>query len=205
MVATYDNSYSRLVAFLKIVLPLIALAILSTLFLISNTIDPSEKIPFADIDVEELAREQKIGGPSYSGVSKNGAAYTVVAESATPNFGEDKGMTAHDIRAMIETKGGMTIDFTAPDGKFVEKTDQAIMTGGVRIVTSTGYDITSEVVHSKLDMSELETNSTVKASGPFGNFTAGKMVITQQTGQGGERDYLLVFTEGVNLVYLPQK
>ncbi len=189
-----------MVAFLKIALPLIALAILSTLFLVSSAIDPSEKIPFADIDVEEMAREQKIGGPSYSGVSKSGAAYTVTAKSATPNFGENKGMTAHDIRATIETKSGTVIDFTAPDGSFVEKTDQAVMTGGVRVVTSTGYDITSDVVHSKLDMSELETDTVVSASGPFGDFTAGKMVITQQSGQGAEQDYLLVFTEGVNLV-----
>lgn len=203
--ATYDDGYSRLVAFLKVVLPLIALAILSTLFLVSNVIDPSEKIPFADIDVEELAREQKIGGPSYSGVSKSGAAYTVTAESATPNFGDDKGMAAHDIKAMIETKSGTFIDFTAPDGNFAEKTDQAVMTGGVRIVTSTGYDITSEVVHSKLDMSELETDSVVNAIGPFGNFTAGKMVITQQSAKGTERDYLMVFTEGVNLIYIPQQ
>jgi hypothetical protein len=35
---------------MKIVLPLAALAILSTLFLVSRTIDPTESIPFADID-----------------------------------------------------------------------------------------------------------------------------------------------------------
>lgn len=201
--ASHHDGYSRMVAFLKIVLPLIALAILSTLFLISNVVDPSEKIPFTDVDIQGMAREQSIGSPSYSGVTKNGAAFTVTADNATPTFGDDKGMTAHNIAAMIDTKSGATIDFTAPDGTFQEKTDQAVMYGGVRIVTSDGYTMVSDVIHAKMDMSVIETDSLVTATGPFGDFTAGKMVITQQSEQGSKSDYLLVFTEGVNLVYLP--
>ncbi len=52
--ATYDNTYSRVVAWLKILLPLLALAILSTLFLVARTIDPAQNIPYADVDIDEL-------------------------------------------------------------------------------------------------------------------------------------------------------
>ena len=57
----YDNSYSRFVALTKVILPIIALGILSTLFLFSRNIDPTQSIPYADVDVEGLAREQQIG------------------------------------------------------------------------------------------------------------------------------------------------
>ena len=39
----YDNSYSRFVALTKVILPIIALGILSTLFLFSRDIDPDRK------------------------------------------------------------------------------------------------------------------------------------------------------------------
>jgi lipopolysaccharide export system protein LptC len=63
MAAAIDG-YSRLVAWLKIILPLIALGILATLFLVSRTIDPSQTIPYADVDVQDLARNQRVGAPS---------------------------------------------------------------------------------------------------------------------------------------------
>ena len=42
------DSYSRLVQIGKIVLPLVALGILSTLFLFSGEVDPEAAIPFAE-------------------------------------------------------------------------------------------------------------------------------------------------------------
>ncbi len=45
------DRYSRMVALLKVSLPLIALGILSTLFLVSRAVDPPMTIPFADSEV----------------------------------------------------------------------------------------------------------------------------------------------------------
>ncbi len=64
--ATYDNTYSRVVAWLKVLLPVIALVLLSTMFLISRTIDPSRAIPFANVDVEGMVRDQRISAPAFS-------------------------------------------------------------------------------------------------------------------------------------------
>ena len=52
-----DNLHSRLVAILKVALPLIALALLSTLFLFSRKIDPEDAIPYATVDVEDRLRD----------------------------------------------------------------------------------------------------------------------------------------------------
>ena len=37
-----------------------ALAILSTLFLVADQIDPEDALPFAEVDVEDLAREPRM-------------------------------------------------------------------------------------------------------------------------------------------------
>ena len=58
------DGWSRLVAALKVLLPLAALAILSTLFLVSNRINPEDALPYADVDVEARLREPRITAPT---------------------------------------------------------------------------------------------------------------------------------------------
>ena len=67
--ARADNAWSRWVALLKIVLPLIALALLSSIFLLSRTIDPTATIPFTEVDVEDRVREPRLTEPKFSGDS----------------------------------------------------------------------------------------------------------------------------------------
>ena len=59
--AVADNTYSRVVGWLKILLPLGALALLSTLFLFARGIAPVGEIPYAEL--EEIAREARISDP----------------------------------------------------------------------------------------------------------------------------------------------
>ena len=57
------DRHSRVVSWLKVLFPLIALALLSTLFLLSRAIEPQAVIPFADNEVQERLRDQHITGP----------------------------------------------------------------------------------------------------------------------------------------------
>ena len=61
--ATAGDGHSRLVFWLKIVLPLIALAILSTLFLVSRNIGGDGTVPFSDVDLDALARDPQLTAP----------------------------------------------------------------------------------------------------------------------------------------------
>ncbi|HDR29767.1 MAG TPA: hypothetical protein ENN83_14595, partial [Rhodovulum sp.] len=62
--ASHDNAYSRFIALAKIVLPLAALGILSTLFLISRDTPSGDDLPYSRVAVDELIREQRIGAPN---------------------------------------------------------------------------------------------------------------------------------------------
>ena len=79
-----SNAYSRFVAWVKVILPLLALALLSTLFLFSRTPAPNRAIPFANVDVEELAREQSLGRPRFAGTLSDGREVIFTADRATP-------------------------------------------------------------------------------------------------------------------------
>ena len=54
------DRHSRVVSWLKVLFPLIALALLSTLFLLSRAIDPGQAIPFAEKEVQDRRKHQQI-------------------------------------------------------------------------------------------------------------------------------------------------
>jgi len=198
----YDNNYSRFVALTKVILPIIALGILSTLFLFSRNIDPTQSIPFADMDVEELARAQRIGAPNYAGVTEDGAAISVTATTARPHEGNTKVISATDVTAVIEDTAGGRIDITAKDGMIDSELQQVTLGGGVEILTSTGYIVHTEGLVIALDETSMASDGRITAKGPFGSFSAGQMVLEVQN--SAKDTHLLVFKGGVKLIYDPK-
>lgn len=200
--ATYDNSYSRFIALTKVILPFVALGILSTLFLFSRNIDPSLSIPYADVDVEELAREQRIGAPNFAGVTEDGAAISITAKAARPDPDNSEIVSATDLTAIIEDQAGGHINITAKTGLIDSGEKLVTLMDGVRLETSTGYVINTSKMVSSLNETSVITQGHVTADGPLGRLEAGLMEIRPQN--EGAESHLLVFKGGVKLVYDPK-
>ncbi|WP_421702189.1 LPS export ABC transporter periplasmic protein LptC [Aliiroseovarius sp.] len=200
--ATYDNTYSRVVAWLKVLLPVIALVLLSTMFLISRTIDPSRAIPFANVDVEGMVRDQRISAPSFSGVTEDGAALSITAETARPLPDNADGMSAEALTARIETPDGAQVDIEAAEALVDGATSLLTLSGGVVVTTSTDYRIEAAGLITKMDRAEMESDGAVQATGPLGTLDAGQARIAPADGDAST--YLLVFKDGVKLVYVPK-
>lgn len=203
--ARYDNAHSRLVAWLKILLPLAALAILSTIFLFSRTIDPSRAIPFSKVDVRALAREPRITAPDYSGMTSDGTAISATAASARPDPSQPGKATAHLVHATLTTRSGGVAHITAQDGKIDNTAGRMVLTGHVTLVTSDGYTVTSPRMVTQLHETDIVGDGPVDATGPLGHLTAGHMHLTRpQAPNEASAGYVLVFKGGVKLIYHPQ-
>ena len=200
-----DNPYSRFVAWAKIVLPLAALALLSTVFLLARNIDPTQAIPFAEIDVEELAREQRISAPNYAGVTDDGAAISVTASTARPDPDSPERVDATDLEAELITATGARYQLSSQRGEIDSGADMAYLQGGVVVTTSSGYRITSDAMSTSLSRTLLESEGPVQADGPAGRLDAGSMSLAPLPDAEGDdsANHLLVFNKGVKLVYTP--
>lgn len=200
-----DNPYSRFVAWAKIVLPLAALALLSTVFLLARNIDPTQAIPFAEIDVEELAREQRISAPNYAGVTEDGAAISVTASTARPDPDSPDRVDATDLEAELITATGARYQLSSQRGEIDSGADMAYLQGGVVVTTSSGYRITSDAMSTSLSRTLLESEGPVQADGPAGRLDAGSMSLAPLPDAEGDdsANHLLVFNKGVKLVYTP--
>lgn len=200
--AVSENLHSRLVVWAKVTLPLLALALLATLFLFSRQIDPTDAIPYAEVDVEERAREPRLTQPTYSGVTADGSALSIAAFEARPDSTTGVA-TALRIRGVMQTPDGATTDLAAATA--VLDSDAGVMTlkGDVAIATSSGYAIKSDVLIANLDRTGLTSPGAVVATSPMGDISAGEMVLSQDPKTTGA--YLLVFKGGVKMLYKPTK
>lgn len=194
-----DNLHSRVVGLLKVVLPLAALAILSTLFLASRAVDPETAIPYAEVDVADRLREPRVTDAAYSGVTTDGASLSVQAADARPGVaGTGDGGQATAVTGRLETPDGGVTDLLAGAAQVDTAAGQVLLSGGVRVTSSTGYVVDMAGARLATDRTALASDGAVAAVGPLGRLDAGAMRIGM-----AETGYVLVFNGGVKLVYRP--
>lgn len=200
--AVRDNFHSTAVAWLKVALPLAALGILSTLFLVSRTVDPEAAIPNAEVDIAERVREPRLTMPTWAGMTEDGAALTVTADEARPDGGGDTGASAQALHATLDMPDGGRVELVADRGQMQPDGSEMTVSGDVVVTTSSGYRVTTDALSAQMNRTGLSSDSTVIATGPIGRLTAGAMRLSEAEGNAGT--YVLVFNGGVRLVYVPE-
>lgn len=199
--ARNDNTYSTYVSWMKVALPILALVLLSTLFLFSGRPGGGPEIPYSDVEIAELSKREQVGAPDYSGMTEDGAALRFTAASMAPRAEDPETLAGQALTGRIETADGATIDLRSDSGEIDLRDSLAELSGAVEIVTSTGYRAETATLIADLEEAHLESAGEVFADGPPGKLTAGKMELTRETEGAGR--YVLVFKDGVNLIYEP--
>ncbi len=194
------DRYSRMVSLLKVALPLAALALLSTLFLLARAMETDTAIPFADVEIEERLRDQQITGPFFSGTTQTGDQMSFSAQKLITLQNSVGTNRAEDVLAKLETAQGATFQLKADVAELDIAGNTAVLIGGVSIATSTGYLVNTDQLTSLISTLDVTAPQFVEATGPLGTFTAGNMRIFSPN--DGENTQML-FSGGVKLVYTP--
>jgi lipopolysaccharide export system protein LptC len=191
-----DNLHSKFVSTAKIVFPLLALGFLSTIFLFSRTLDPDDAIPFSDVDIEKIAKEQRLAGPKFSGVTSDGSAITVEAESARPDLLNPRRVSADNIMASIKTAKDDLYMITADNARFDGTSDQLDLEGNIQVTSSSGFTLNTQQLTASLGTTAMIAKGAIEGTAPGATIEAGAMELLVKDGA-----QLLVFTNGVRLVY----
>jgi lipopolysaccharide export system protein LptC len=197
----HDNLHSRVVAWLKVVFPLIALALLSTLFLFSRGVDPEDAIPYADVDVKDRMAEPRMVGAGFSGKTANGAAVSLTATEARP--GPDDQIAASQVNAQIALPDGGEINVTATAADLNGQTESARLSGGVVVTDTAGYRIETDALALSTTGILAQSDGPIRATGPLGTLGADSMTLTESI--AGTEQFEMVFNGHVTVLYLPPK
>lgn len=195
------DQYSRLVLWLKVSLPLVALAILSTLFFIAETLDPEAAIPYAKVDVAQILRDQGATAPNFGSVTKDGVKIALSASAIRPDADERMQWTGTDLIARLDLPSGTSLSIESPIGTVDAAQQEAILRGGAILENSDGFRVTTDQISASLETGSFIAESGIVAVGPPGELTAGRMALKRM--DSTPPNYHLVFQDGVRLVFTP--
>lgn len=195
-----ENLYSHVVAWLKILLPLAALAILSSVVFFANEADDTRTIPFATEEGGDDTTGPRINRPEFVGITSDGSAITLNAREVTPIDGSTENLKADAIAGKIQSANGRVIETTAIEGAFDLGANIADLMGEVHVTTSDGLTFVTQGLRARMDAAEASSEGPVAGEAPFGTFEAGSMELSDDKEKGN----VLVFKNGVKLIYVPR-
>ena len=179
-------------------LPLGALALLSTLFLFNRSSGNGSEIPFAELD--ELAREQQITAPEFSGITREGAILQIAASSAQPQNGDLQTLVITRPRLTLESPDGTTLQIEAGEGAILGPEERAHLSGLARLETSSGYLMETTALRANLATGEITSDGHLEVRAPFGSLTAGRVTLKVANDGSGQQMH---FTDGIKMIYTP--
>jgi lipopolysaccharide export system protein LptC len=200
--AAADDGHSRRVAVLKRALPLLALALMATVFLVLRTEPPRPYTSGTDDDATDLLTAPRMTAPSFAGVASDGTEVLLRARTASPPMAPGAGAQVSGAALTLRLPTGRTIEAEAAEARLDPGQERIVLSGGVSLSDPHGWQVEIETLIAPTDGSSLESPAPVAAQGPAGKVDAGGMVFDRSAGPGRE---VLVFNRGVRLLYTPPK
>jgi lipopolysaccharide export system protein LptC len=191
------NTYSTAIAWTKVVLPLIAIGLLSTLFLFSRTPDPDAALPYVDAD--QLVREQRLSRPRFAGTLEDGREVALVADTAAAAAGDPNTILMTTIDGTVILSEEETANVTADAGDMNLASQIIELVGSVVAVTTAGYRLSTEQLFVTMGTLGLQSPGTIRLTGAGIDLEAGAMDMS-----GPQGETFVSFTGGVRLLYQPE-
>ncbi|MEO0358986.1 MAG: LPS export ABC transporter periplasmic protein LptC [Pseudomonadota bacterium] len=195
MIFRSQDGYSTFIAWAKAGLYVGALMLLSTLFLFSSRVDVTDSVIYADLNVDDIIREQRISNPEISTTLDSGTSIRVTAGSAQPD--EDTSQVIlSKIDAVVTDPNAGTISVVAGQGTVIQ--DQQTVVFSEMVELHAMGDVVAHSTSMILNIADatFQSDGAVTVAGPFGTFDAGHMIV-----QRSADTFDLSFTGGVQLVY----
>lgn len=204
--APSKTRHSRIVGILKLVLPLTALVLLSMVFMLARTIDPTRGISMASIDVEDRARDPRLSGARYAGVTAEGAALTITTQTARTDRNANLRLEVEGLELHLDGADDGAMIARAQHGTLDRESQRFEMHGGIEIAAAPGYSLTTDRIEGTLDTIRIDAPTRVSGTGPAGDIEANSLTLTaaQSEESDAQTGYRLVFSGGVRLLYTPE-
>ncbi len=181
----------RFVGLAKLVLPLVALSLLSLLALWPELMRDSERGRFSYRRLMVTPEGGQLSDPRFRGTDTDGQPYTITAATARQSGQDRTDLT--DPKGDIVLGGGTWLMVQSAKGVFLQKTQQLDLSGGVVIYRDDGLVLSTEAASIDLLRGAAAGAEMVHIEGPFGTLDAQGFTLT-------DRGALLQFTGPARMI-----
>ncbi len=199
--------YSRIVQWAKIALPILALGLFSSVFLITqDDVFEGTGIVFSEADLSALGDGIQIKSPRFTGVTETGDKFLLTAHTANPDATKPSRVDLKEIAATLDLTSGESVDLTAGQGALLMSDQLLNLMNGITIVTSEGFRGKMSIAQADLRKGEVTSDAPVEITGPMGQITAGGLkfeTVFAETGNSVQT-HLLRFKKQVRVIFHPE-
>jgi lipopolysaccharide export system protein LptC len=190
-------SYTRFVAAMRIVLPLVALAIVVLVIAWPQLGEKPKKFSLdaSKVTVHDSGGQQMIKA-HFTGTDSAGQPFTVTADTAAQQKQLPDLIDMAFPKADMTMKGGAWVALSAKKGVYDRKTEKLDLSEDVTVFHDSGYEFRTSSAIVDLTTSSAEGSAPVTGQGPGGNLSATGFRIL-------ERGRILVFTGKSRMALFP--
>ena len=196
---SFGDSYSAFVVWVKTLLPILALGMLSTIFLFSGRVDVTQSLPYAKLNIAEIVREQRITKPYFYGVSDNGTEITLSAAYASSDTQNSNILNITDLSIILTSEQAKTVRITAGLGVLDATKQKAMVSKDVYLTAMQGFSLKTNSLTVDLKQGVVTADTVFQSVTALGTIDARNMIVKMIA-----NDQQIIFTNGVRLIYYPK-
>ena len=197
----HRTGYSRLVRWMKILLPLGALGTIGAIFVVGQRLTDTASLLTAE-EMATLGAGLRLETPRFSGRTDSGEPYVLRAAWALPDSAMPTEIELERPEGEIETEDGRRIEARADSGVMNRRRNDLMLRGDVVLTTSDGYRVETARLALDLERRGATAPGPIAAEGPAGSLEAGRMRLDH--GDDGEAPARILFEERVRVVFIPR-
>ena len=195
-----DDSHSKTITILKILLPSIALLILSFLFLLPDHRTKLQAANKIDKSILRVINKAGINQPSFRGTLASGSNLELYAKSVLPKNKDKSIIEVDEITARLEIDKKSWATAFANKGLINTTEKTAEMVGSVKVKGFKKIQIDASDLKIFYLRALVKTKKPVSIKGKFGMISAGSAEFYDMNQKSGE-GYVLLFDKGVKMFY----
>ncbi len=197
--AKRHSSYSRMVSWLKILLPLIALGVLGTVFLFNGKESFEPRFTFSRADIETLEKGSFIKSPQINGITQKGEPFHLLADEIRPLETDSALVVITNLDLEFRFNNDAWAKITTSSALMDVAAQTVWFENGGQLETSDGNMAEVETLHLLMISGELQ-GSGIVADGPLGRVSAENFRIESN----GSENRVLWFENNVRMLYDPK-
>ena len=190
----HAGGYSRFVAWMKVLLPFLALGLIALIIIWPRLkTDDTFRIGFSSVRLSGSA-EPGVDNARYMGTDENRRPYSITADLA--RIDTDGQYSLEMPKADLTLEDGTWLVLTADNGFFRQGAQKLELIGGVNLFHDTGYEISTEELTVDLETNFAEGHTPVAGHGPFGELRAQGLKLI-------DKGRIIYFTGPAELILYP--
>lgn len=196
------RKYSRNVQWMKIALPIAAVALIAMIFMTGR--DRLEGTSAQQlINAAALSAGLKLENPRFADITSDGDPYVVTALSALPDGARPNRIELEKPDAELRLPDGLVLTIESNEGELFRKKERLNLEGDVILRTSDGYRADAQRLKINMKKRTAVVPGHVFATGPRGSIEADRLKI-EQIGET-RRETVATFKGNVRVIITPDQ